>query len=35
MYLWRYIGWLMGVEPCWLHDTELEARIALYHNLLK
>jgi len=34
MHLWRYIGWLMGVEPRWLHDTELEAQIALYHNLL-
>ncbi len=34
MHLWRYIGWLMGVQERWLHTTEREARIALYHNLL-
>lgn len=34
MHLWRYIGWLMGVEERWLHTTEREGRVALYHNLL-
>ena len=34
MHLWRYIGWLMGVDPQWLHADEQSGRIALYHNLL-
>ncbi|MDN5938895.1 MAG: DUF2236 domain-containing protein, partial [Salinisphaera sp.] len=34
MHLWRYIGWLMGVAPHWLADTENQGRILLYHNLL-
>lgn len=34
MHLWRYVAWLMGVEPCWLHDTEHEGRVALYQNVL-
>jgi hypothetical protein len=34
MHLWRYIAWLMGVEPRWLHDTEHAGRVALYQNLL-
>ncbi len=34
MHLWRSIGWLMGVEERWLHTTEREGRVALYHNLL-
>lgn len=34
MHLWRYIGWLMGVEEQWLHTTEQQGRIALYQNLL-
>jgi len=34
MHLWRYIGWLMGVEERWLCNTEMEGRIALYQNLL-
>lgn len=33
-HLWRYIAWLMGVEACWLHADENQARRALYHNLL-
>lgn len=34
MDLWRYIGWLMGVEEPLLLATEPEGRVALYHNLL-
>ncbi|ULQ47529.1 DUF2236 domain-containing protein [Flagellatimonas centrodinii] len=34
MHLWRYIGWLMGVDDRWLHHDEQSGRIALYHNLL-
>lgn len=34
MQLWRYIGWLMGVEEHRLHRTEADGRVALYHNLL-
>jgi uncharacterized protein CbrC (UPF0167 family) len=34
MHLWRYIGWLLGIDEQWLHDTEDAARIALYQNLL-
>lgn len=34
MHLWRYIGWLMGVEERWLHTTERDGRVALYQNLL-
>ncbi len=33
MHLWRYIGWLMGVEESLLCRTEEEGRIALYRNL--
>lgn len=34
MHLWRYIAWLMGVAPRWLHADEHAARRALYQNLL-
>lgn len=34
MHLWRYIGWLMGIEEPWLHRSENAGRIALYQNLL-
>ena len=34
MHLWRYIGWLMGVNDAWLCDTEEQGRIALYQNAL-
>ncbi len=34
MHLWRYIGWLMGVDERWLVDTEMQGRVALYQNLL-
>jgi len=34
MHLWRYIGWLMGVNEEWLCDSEQAGRIALYQNLL-
>lgn len=34
MHLWRYIGWLMGVQEQWLCETEAQARIALCQNLL-
>lgn len=34
MHLWRYIGWLMGVEESLLYASEHEGHIGLYHNLL-
>jgi hypothetical protein len=34
MHLWRYIGWLMGVQEQWLCTTELDGRVALYQSLL-
>lgn len=34
MHLWRYIGWLLGIEERWLLDDEMEGRIALYRNVL-
>jgi hypothetical protein len=34
MHLWRYIGWLMGVDESLLQGTEMQGRVALYHNLL-
>lgn len=34
MHLWRYIGWLMGVEEGLLCASEQDGRIALYQNLL-
>lgn len=34
VHLWRYIGWLMGVQPRWLYDDEMAARIGLYHNVV-
>lgn len=34
MHLWRYIGWLMGVDEEWLFDTEREQHAFSYHVLL-
>jgi hypothetical protein len=34
MHLWRYIGWLMGVDERWLCLNEMDGRVALYRNLL-
>ncbi|MGH8506307.1 MAG: oxygenase MpaB family protein [Stenotrophobium sp.] len=34
MHLWRYIGWLMGVDQRWLCLSEMDGRVALYQNLL-
>lgn len=34
MHLWRYIGWLMGVEEGLLCDDELKGRVLLYHNVI-
>jgi hypothetical protein len=34
MHLWRYVGWLIGVDPAWACDTEEQGRIALYQNAL-
>lgn len=34
MHLWRYIGWLMGVDEQWLVDTEREQHHLNYHVLL-
>lgn len=34
MHLWKYIGWLMGVEEGLLLDDEMDGRAALYHLLI-
>ncbi|MCK0165196.1 oxygenase MpaB family protein [Marinobacter sp. S6332] len=34
MHLWRYIGWLMGVDESLLCKSEQEGRIALYQNVI-
>ncbi len=34
MHLWRYVGWLMGVEEQWLRDDEREQHRLNYHFLL-
>ncbi len=34
IHLWRYIGWLMGVEESLLVDDEMLGRVELYQNLL-
>jgi hypothetical protein len=34
MHLWKYIGWLMGVDEAWLYDSEEAGRVALYQNIL-
>jgi hypothetical protein len=34
MHLWRYIGWLMGVDAAWLCDDEMRGRVHLYRNLI-
>lgn len=34
MHLWRYVGWLMGVDEQWLLDTEREQHRLNYHVLL-
>lgn len=34
MHLWKYVGWLMGVNEDWLFDTEREQHRFNYHILL-
>jgi hypothetical protein len=34
MHLWKYIGWLMGVDEAWLVDTEKEQHRLNYHILI-
>ena len=34
MHLWKYAGWLMGLDTRWLWDNEQAGRVALYRNLL-
>jgi hypothetical protein len=34
MHLWKYVGWLMGVDEEWLFDTEREQNVFNYHVLL-
>ncbi len=34
MHLWRYVGWLMGVDDDWLFTTEREQNHFLHHVLL-
>ncbi|MBQ6642229.1 MAG: DUF2236 domain-containing protein [Saccharopolyspora sp.] len=33
MHLWKYVGWLMGVDEDWLFDTEREQNVFNYHIL--
>ncbi len=34
MHLWKYVGWLIGVNDDWLFDTEREQHTFNYHILL-
>jgi hypothetical protein len=34
MHMWRYTGWLMGVDEDWLHDSERSQHRLNYHLLL-
>jgi hypothetical protein len=34
MHLWKYIGWLMGLDDAWLVDTEKEQHQLNYHVLM-
>ena len=34
MHLWRYIGWLMGVDEHWLAESEAKGRRNFYHAML-
>lgn len=34
MHLWKYAGWLMGVEERWLVDGEREGIVMLHHTLM-
>ncbi|MBJ7354107.1 MAG: DUF2236 domain-containing protein [Thermoleophilaceae bacterium] len=34
MHMWKYVGWLMGVDPSFLTDDEHEAHRLAYHVLL-
>lgn len=34
MHLWKYIGWLMGVDEQWLVDTERQQQHLNYHVLI-
>jgi hypothetical protein len=34
MHMWKYVGWLMGVDPEWLVDTEAQRHRLNYHILL-
>jgi hypothetical protein len=34
MHLWKYVGWLMGVEEQWLMETERDQHRLNYHVLL-
>ena len=34
MHLWRYVGWLMGVDEAWLFDRERDQHRFSYHVLL-
>lgn len=34
MHLWKYAGWLMGVDEKWLVDKEKDGMVRLYHTFL-
>jgi hypothetical protein len=34
MHMWKYVGWLIGVDEDWLHDTEMAQHRLNYHHLI-
>ncbi len=34
MHLWKYVGWLMGVDEDWLCDNEAQQHRLNYHFLI-
>ncbi|MGP3982575.1 oxygenase MpaB family protein [Streptomyces sp. KR80] len=34
MHLWKYVGWLLGVDEDWLFDSELHQHHLSYHQLI-
>lgn len=34
MHMWKYVGWLMGVDEDWLCDSEMDQHRLNYHHLI-
>jgi len=34
LHFWKYTGWLMGVDECWLVDEERQGWVLMYHTML-